>query len=67
MDIDGGNLKQLTRGGDQPSVSPDGRWVVYHIGGRLWKISIDGGEPAQLNAVNDALYFAPAHSPNGTS
>jgi Tol biopolymer transport system component len=65
MDIDGGNPKQLTRGGDEPTLSPDGKWVVYHIGGRLRKISIDGGEPTQLNAVNDALYFAPAHSPYG--
>src|SRR5437588_9284454 len=31
MDFEGGNLKQLTSGGDDaiPNFSPDGKWVVY--------------------------------------
>jgi serine/threonine protein kinase len=66
MDSDGGNLKQLTRGGNQPAVSPDGKWLIYHAGYRLWKISIDGGEPAQLNAANgETIYTSPAISPTG--
>ena len=46
-----------------PTVSPDGRWVIYHILGRLWRVSIDGGEAAQLNASGDV--GAPAISPDG--
>ncbi len=51
--LDGGNLKQLTVEGQRPSVTPDGRWVLY--GNRsddgiisVWKVSIDGGDPVRL-------------------
>ena len=37
MDRDGGNPKQLTRDGNQPTVSPDGKWVIYHNLRRLWQ------------------------------
>jgi Tol biopolymer transport system component/DNA-binding winged helix-turn-helix (wHTH) protein len=49
-DPDGANPKQLTRGTDnlQPSCSPDGKWVVFVGGPRLWKVSIDGGAPTRL-------------------
>jgi Tol biopolymer transport system component/DNA-binding winged helix-turn-helix (wHTH) protein len=67
VDSDGANPKQLTRGGDYffPSCSPDGKWVVFNSsfgGPRLWKISIDGGAPAQLT---DYYSGHPAASPNG--
>jgi eukaryotic-like serine/threonine-protein kinase len=68
MDLDGGDLKQLTRGKNDtsPSLSPDGRWVVYmsSTSGRpsLWKVSIDGGEPAQLTAASAGR---PLVSPDG--
>jgi len=61
-------LKQLTRGKNDtsPSLSPDGRWVVYtsSTSGRpsLWKVSIDGGEPAQLSAASAGR---PLVSPDG--
>ena len=53
MNLSGGELKQLTdKGGENlPSVTPDGRFVVFSkVEERpvLWKISIEGGEPAQL-------------------
>jgi Tol biopolymer transport system component len=36
----------------QPHVSPDSKWVVYKSeregSGALWRVSIDGGEPARL-------------------
>jgi serine/threonine protein kinase len=54
MDPDGGNLKQLTEGpGDFIArSSADGRWVVFPSARsgatRLWKVSIDGGEPVRL-------------------
>jgi Tol biopolymer transport system component/DNA-binding winged helix-turn-helix (wHTH) protein len=68
MEIDGGGLKQLTRGQSDnfPSLSPDGRWVVYSSyggdGPALWKVSIDGGEPTQLSP---AIANRPAVSPDG--
>ena len=53
MDIDGRNLKRLTEGTFEvmPSCSPDSQWVVYTslvTGVTLWKVGIDGGQPAQL-------------------
>ena len=65
MDIDGGNRKQLTENGFSPSLSPDGRWVIYTAGvSGLWKLSIDGGEPVQLT---DYLSILPAVSPDAKS
>jgi serine/threonine protein kinase len=69
MDADGGNLKQLTEGpGDLfPQSSPDGRWVVFHSQRsgslRVWKVSIDGGEPVRLT---DKWTANPTVSPDGT-
>ncbi|HVE57636.1 MAG TPA: winged helix-turn-helix domain-containing protein [Pyrinomonadaceae bacterium] len=54
MDIDGGNLKQLTfeNKSFQPSVSPDNRYVYYkcwlNAVGELRRVPIDGGEPEIL-------------------
>jgi Tol biopolymer transport system component len=68
MDIDGGNVKQLTDGAldDTPRISPDGKWVVF-ISRRsgtetLWKVPIDGGEPAQLSSKRA---WGASISPNG--
>ena len=49
--------------------SPDGRWVVYSTiaQGRwptLWRVSIDGGAPRQLN---ESLAMRPTISPDGTT
>jgi Tol biopolymer transport system component len=69
MDADGGNLKQLTEGpGDFIArSSPDGRWVVFPSARsgstRLWKVSIDGGEPMRLT---DKFTEAPTVSPDGS-
>jgi TolB protein len=68
MDIDGADLKQLTRDKNNyyPCLSPDGRWVVYTSlaseNPSLWKVSIDGGEPKQLST---ASAFRPVVSPDG--
>jgi len=75
MDVDGSNPIQLTHGdGDgevQPTVSPDGLWVVYSKGGvdtsieekTLWKAPIDGGEPMLLANTPSS---GAAVSPDGT-
>ena len=69
MDTDGGNLKRLTAGpGDLfPQSSPDGQWVIFHSTRsgslRLWKVSIDGGEPVRLT---DKWTANPTVSPEGS-
>ncbi len=68
MDIDGGNLVQLTTQFDySPHVSPDGRWVVYVSLSAteeqfLTKVSIDGGAPVRLT---DYAASEPMFSPDG--
>jgi serine/threonine protein kinase/Tol biopolymer transport system component len=68
MDINGGNLIQLTQGGgkDNPHCSPDGKWLIYtDIGSdkpTLWKVSTDSGEPVQLTKTFSRL---PSVSPDG--
>lgn len=51
---DGGNRTRLTNGDGEnyPVITPDGKSVVYNSNkdGSLWRISIDGGEPAQMFA-----------------
>jgi len=37
-----------TEGADGPFFSPDGRWIGYFAGGRLFKIAADGGLPVAL-------------------
>ncbi len=70
MDINGSNLKQLTRSGGSlnPYCSPDGHWVVYedYSSGQatVWKMSIDGGNQAQLTGGDKHAVF-PAISPDG--
>ena len=66
MDIDGGNPKQLTTEfSNFPSISPDGREVIYQVGvdtSRIWKVGIDGGQPVQLT---DKESRNPVFSPDG--
>jgi Tol biopolymer transport system component len=37
-----------TKGGDAPFFSPDGQWIAYFAGGRLFKIPAGGGTPIAL-------------------
>jgi TolB protein len=65
MDADGGNVKQLTSGASEwdPNISPDGKWIIYQKfenTSTLWKVSIEGGTPVQLN---NTLSYAPTVSP----
>jgi serine/threonine protein kinase/tricorn protease-like protein len=71
MDQDGGNQKQLTAdAGDnvQPTVSPDGRTIVFVSDRKdarhtLWRIDIDGSNARQL--TNGNFDRNPAFSPDG--
>ena len=68
MDMDGGNLKQLTEGKEDlhPAISQDGRWVVFIRvqGGKytLMKVSSGGGPASQLADYNSSW---PSVSPDG--
>ena len=50
--LESGEIKQLANG-NRPSVTPDGRWVLYGTLSdegfhSVYKVSIDGGEPVRL-------------------
>jgi serine/threonine protein kinase/Tol biopolymer transport system component len=69
MNADGSNLKQLTQGPSAfyPTISPDGKWVLYaalNDTGKpnIYKMSIDGGDPVQLTK-NVSVW--PRVSPDG--
>jgi len=67
MDIDGGNLKQLTDHHDEevPDISPDSQWVVYEMylnKSTIWKVGIDGGQPME---ITDKYSEKPVFSPDG--
>lgn len=60
--------KPLTSGTmsyDDPSISPDGRWVAFSIRGNVYKMMIDGGQPVQLTFFNEVKSRSPAWSPDG--
>ena len=61
-----GSEKPLTTGIiSYPSFAPDGRWLAFMRNddrAALWRVSVDGGEPARLAVVNGVC---PAVSPDG--
>ncbi len=71
MNMDGSNAIQLTRGPgeDNPSFTPDGRWVLYVNLERdgadrptISRVSIDGGE---IKRLSDEFVDFPSVSPDG--
>ena len=59
-----------TQGARDLAFSPDGRWLAFHAGNKIQKVSLDGGVPALLadsvhahgiawHPTEDAIYFAP--------
>ncbi len=69
MDMDGGNLKQITEGKQAvaPAISPDGQWVVFNrISGGKWflmKVPSGGGPALQLTDYHYSV--GPSVSPDG--
>jgi Tol biopolymer transport system component/DNA-binding winged helix-turn-helix (wHTH) protein len=66
MNIDGTAPVQLTNGNGEnvPTISPDGKWVVYTSVSdwTLWRVPINAGEPVKLTDGNSRW---PSVSPNG--
>ena len=68
LDVPDNHYLQLTTGkyDDQPSVSPDGKQIVYTAwqSGRptLWRVAVDGGRPERLSTLQAR---APQYSPDG--
>jgi Tol biopolymer transport system component len=64
INADGTQPKQLTNGAyeDVPSVTPDGRWVIYRTGNSIKKVSIEGGNTVKLF---DKSALCPVLSPDG--
>ena len=64
--------KELTRGTfeqSNPSVSPDGRWVVFQIesatSSNIYKMGLDGSQVTQLTFFDNAGARSPSWSPDG--
>jgi len=63
MDLDGGNLTQLTNGVGEyfPDYTPDGKSILYTAYDpassvwSIWKVSSDGGTPVRLTEKESAL------------
>jgi Tol biopolymer transport system component/predicted Ser/Thr protein kinase len=66
VDLDGGNLVQLTNSEwdstyDAPGFSPDGKSVFYGRSGPeggIWKVPIDSGSPVRVLAAKDDVGFS---------
>lgn len=47
------------------ATSPDGKTLVFHAVGRLWKKQLPSGEPVALTQDTDAFEYSPSFSPDG--
>ncbi|MCG6986940.1 MAG: protein kinase [Gemmatimonadetes bacterium] len=43
-----------TEGAQQPSFSPDGKWIAYLVGTVVWKVQTAGGTPVQVGDAETA-------------
>jgi serine/threonine-protein kinase len=49
-----GSVPLGTGGGRDPFFSPDGQWLGYFQGQRLWKVRVTGGRPVELCSAPEA-------------
>lgn len=66
MSSNGSDLKQLkTVNGDQVEIAatPNGRYILYQSGGKVWRMNADGSQPRQLTRGD--LDVHPVASPDG--
>lgn len=69
MKPDGSDVRQIalaaTASVTNPSVSPNGEWILYQLAGEIWKARVDGSEATNLTS-NPANDQTPVWSPDGT-
>jgi eukaryotic-like serine/threonine-protein kinase len=52
-DLDGSNSTVLSEDAFNSECSPDGKWVVFETGQKLYRVPIEGGAPVEVFAVAD--------------
>ena len=65
---DGGPAREVTSSPgfkDEVAATPDGRYVLYSSGGKIWRVDADGGHPLQI--THGALDVHPCASPDSRS
>ncbi|MGO4883796.1 MAG: protein kinase domain-containing protein [Bryobacteraceae bacterium] len=66
--LDGASARELTSSPgfkDEVAATPDGRYVLYSSGGKIWRVDADGSHPRQL--THGALDVHPSASPDSRS
>lgn len=64
QDIDGEQFSaKMIR---QAATSPDGRTLVFHAVGNLWKQSLPDGRPERLTSDDGVFEYEPSFSPDGS-
>lgn len=51
----------------QAVTSPDGKTLVFHAVGHLWKKTLPNGKPQRLTSANEHFEYEPSFSPDGRS
>ena len=64
---DGSNPIKLVDGVTNAECSPDGRWILYNSQDVLYRISIEGGSPAELVPPSNISFGRGTISPDGNS
>ena len=62
-DADGSNPVKLSDDGSRSDCSPDGKWVLYSSGNKMYRLSIEGGAPTEVLSLT--FGGAGAISPDG--
>jgi TolB protein len=60
-------IPQLTTGPSSLSFTPDGRTLIYSMGGSLWRQAIGSSEAVELTHPNAAYDYQPDVAPDGNS
>jgi len=54
-DIDGTNVTKLADDVLNSDCAPDGKWVLYSSGGKLYRVPVEGGNPTEVVTVSDTV------------